>query len=39
MFAHGQKEYASENVHFNTLEGFWSQMKLSINGNGIYHAQ
>ena len=34
--AHGQREYVRGNVHVNTLEGFWSQMKRSI--NGTYHA-
>ena len=34
--AHGAKEYVRGNVHVNTLEGFWSQMKRSI--NGTYHA-
>ena len=33
---HGVKEYVRGNVHTNTLEGFWSQMKRSI--NGTYHA-
>jgi len=33
---HGAKEYVRGNVHTNTLEGFWSQMKRSI--NGTYHA-
>lgn len=34
--AHGAKEYVRGNVHVNTLEGFWSQLKRSI--NGTYHA-
>lgn len=34
--AHGAKEYVRGSVHVNTLEGFWSQLKRSI--NGTYHA-
>ncbi len=34
--AHGAKEYVRGNVHVNTLEGFWSQMKRAI--DGTYHA-
>lgn len=33
---HGAEEYARGNVHTNTIEGFWSQLKRSI--NGTYHA-
>src|SRR5581483_345491 len=33
---HGAKEYVRGNVHTNTIEGFWSQLKRSI--NGTYHA-
>lgn len=33
---HGKKEYVSGLTHVNTIEGFWSQMKRSI--NGTYHA-
>ncbi len=33
---HASKEYVRGNVHTNTLEGFWSQLKRSI--NGTYHA-
>lgn len=33
---HGRKEYVRGEVHTNTIEGFWSQMKRSI--NGTYHA-
>lgn len=33
---HGHREYARGEVYTNTLEGFWSQMKRSI--NGTYHA-
>jgi transposase len=33
---HGAKEYARGEVHVNSLEGFWSQMKRSI--NGTHHA-
>ena len=29
---HGLEEYARGDVHTNTLEGFWSQMKRSIDG-------
>jgi transposase-like protein len=32
---HGKKEYVRGNVHTNTIEGFWSQLKRSI--NGTYH--
>lgn len=33
---HSAKEYVRGNVHTNTLEGFWSQLKRSI--HGTYHA-
>lgn len=33
---HSLKEYARGNVHTNTIEGFWSQLKRSI--DGTYHA-
>ncbi len=33
---HGRGEYARGGVHVNSLEGFWSQLKRSI--NGTYHA-
>ncbi len=33
---HGTKEYVNGNTHTNTIEGFWSQLKRSI--NGTYHA-
>ncbi|MBI4036899.1 IS1595 family transposase [Candidatus Daviesbacteria bacterium] len=33
---HGIKEYARGNVHTNSIEGFWSQLKRSL--NGTYHA-
>ncbi len=33
--AHGEKEYARGNVHINSLEGFWSQLKRSL--HGTYH--
>lgn len=36
MVTHGIKEFVRGNVHTNTLEGFWSQLKRSI--NGTYHA-
>lgn len=32
---HSAKEYARGNVHTNTIEGFWSQLKRSI--DGTYH--
>lgn len=33
---HGRGEYVRDSVHVNGLEGFWSQLKRSI--NGTYHA-
>lgn len=33
---HGRKEYVRGDVHTNTIEGFWSQLKRSI--GGTYHA-
>ena len=33
---HGSKQYVVGDVHTNTIEGFWSQLKRSI--NGTYHA-
>ena len=33
---HGRKEYVRGSVHTNTIEGFWSQVKRSI--DGTYHA-
>ena len=33
---HGSKEYVREGVHVNGLEGFWSQLKRSINGTHIH---
>lgn len=32
---HGRGEYVNGDTHTNTLEGFWSQLKRSI--NGTYH--
>lgn len=32
---HGKGEYVKDNTHTNNLEGFWSQLKRSI--NGTYH--
>lgn len=29
---HGKKEYVRGNVHTNTIEGFWSQLKRSVDG-------
>lgn len=33
---HGKRQYVDGDIHVNSLEGFWSQMKRSI--NGTYHA-
>ncbi|WP_316353625.1 IS1595 family transposase [Candidatus Trichorickettsia mobilis] len=33
---HGKKEYVNGDTHTNNLEGFWSQLKRSI--NGTYHS-
>lgn len=33
---HGKKEYVRGDVHVNILEGFWSQLKRSV--NGTHHA-
>lgn len=33
---HSKREYGRGDVHTNTIEGFWSQMKRSI--DGTYHA-
>ncbi len=33
---HGQKQYVIGSKHTNTIEGFWSQLKRSI--DGTYHA-
>lgn len=33
---HGDKEYVRGTSHTNTIEGFWSQLKRSI--NGTYHS-
>lgn len=33
---HGSGEYVRGDVHTNTIEGFWSQLKRSI--NGTYHS-
>lgn len=33
---HGKKEYVNGKIHTNTIEGFWSQLKRSI--DGTYHA-
>ena len=32
---HGRKQFVKGNTHTNNLEGFWSQLKRSI--NGTYH--
>lgn len=36
VIKHGVKEYVKGKVHTNTIEGFWSQLKRSI--NGTYHS-
>ncbi|MGH7900740.1 MAG: IS1595 family transposase, partial [Thermodesulfobacteriota bacterium] len=36
VIKHQIKEYVRGNVHTNTLEGFWSQLKRSI--HGTYHS-
>lgn len=36
VIKHSIKEYVRNNIHVNTLEGFWSQLKRSI--NGTYHS-
>lgn len=33
---HSKKQYVDGDIHTNTIEGFWSQLKRSI--NGTYHA-
>lgn len=33
---HGQKEYVRGNVHTNSIEGFWAQLKRSINGTHVH---
>lgn len=33
---HGHKEYVRGNVHTNSIEGFWSQLKRSIRGTHIH---
>ncbi len=33
---HGSKQYVEGIKHTNTIEGFWSQLKRSV--NGTYHA-
>ena len=33
---HGKKHYVAGDIHTNTIEGFWSQLKRSI--NGTYHS-
>lgn len=32
---HGKGEYVNGDAHTNNLEGFWSQLKRSV--NGTYH--
>ncbi|MEX1112851.1 MAG: IS1595 family transposase [Patescibacteria group bacterium] len=36
IIKHVEKEYVRGNIHTNSIEGFWSQLKRSI--NGTYHA-
>ncbi|MEC4681346.1 MAG: IS1595 family transposase [Nitrospirota bacterium] len=33
---HGSKEYARGDVHVNSIEGFWSQLKRSIRGTHVW---
>jgi transposase-like protein len=33
---HSAKEYARGDVHVNSLEGFWAQLKRSINGTHVH---
>lgn len=33
---HGTKQYAVNGSHVNTLEGFWSRLKASINGTHVH---
>ncbi len=33
---HGSKEYARGDVHVNSVEGFWSQLKRSIRGTHVW---
>lgn len=33
---HGKREYVRGEVHTNTIEGFWSQLKRSL--DGTYHS-
>lgn len=35
FITHSKEEYSKDGVHTNTIEGFWSQMKRSI--DGTYH--
>lgn len=34
--AHGKKQYVKGNVHTNTIEGFWSQLKRSLRGTYVH---
>lgn len=34
--AHGKKEYVRGNVHTNTIEGFWGQLKRSVRGTYVH---
>lgn len=33
---HGRKEYVRDNVHVNSMEGFWSRLQSSIRGTHIH---
>jgi len=34
--AHGKKQYVRGNVHTNTVEGFWGQLKRSVRGTYVH---
>lgn len=34
--AHGKKQYVRGNVHTNTIEGFWGQLKRSVRGTYVH---
>jgi transposase len=33
---HGAEEFARDDCHVNTLEGFWARLKLSIRGTHVH---
>lgn len=33
---HSKKEYATEDTHVNSLEGYWARLKLSIRGTHVH---